>query len=80
MWIGHLPTESGRWICWWRSWGEKGDPTLPLTRLGGEWGRGLELSLGREGDKDRVEIAREGEELNPWTFVGGFSLSHHCVD
>ena len=60
--------------------GERGDPTLPLTRPGGGWGRGLELSLGREGDKDRVEIAREGEELNPWTFVGGFSLSHHCVD
>lgn len=58
----------------------RGDPALPLTRLGGGWGRGLELSLGREGDKDRVEIAREGEELNPWTFVGGFSLSHHCVD
>lgn len=60
--------------------GGKGRPHPPPDAPWGRMGRGLELSLGREGDKDRVEIAREGEELNPWTFVGGFSLSHHCVD
>ena len=42
-------------------------------------GEGLRPSLHREGDEDRVQIAREREELDLWSFVGYFAFGHRSV-
>ena len=47
--------------------------------MGGEGAEGLRPSLHREGDEDRVQIAREREELDLWSFVGYFAFGHRSV-
>ena len=51
----------------------------PYLGMGGVGEEGLRPSLHREGDEDRVQIAREREELDLWSFVGYFAFGHRSV-
>lgn len=51
----------------------------PHLCMGGEGAEGLRPSLHREGDENRVQIARECEELDLWSFVGYFAFGHRSV-